>query len=904
MGRKADLMRWMLLVFLFLMGSALHSQSILDRKITMEYEDERLDFIFSHIQNNYDLDIRFNKSLLPTQRETYSFDQIRVRDVLDIVCRDNNLAFREYAADKVIIFPGALQKNISEESSKNLSYVREADSILTSVQIGQEDANNGDALSVLGSLIDQQSNEPISSAMILNLTTGDFGISDDFGNFRLDLRSGKYIIQFTSITHQTTTVEIEVKGSDQWIIGLVPKAHLIDEIVISGKSAQSAIKETITGLEQLSRTEIKQLSSFMGEADVVKSLLTVAGVSSIGEGASGFNVRGGSIDQNLILQDGILVMNPSHILGFFSTFNPDIVLNTSLNKGHIPAYYGGRISSVLDVDIKEASTEQFKLNGGIGFISTKVSAEIPVVKQQSGLLVSGRLAYASWLKSNIEDLDIKNSQARFNDIHVKYSHRLNEKDKIIGSYFQSYDKFRFSQQFGYSWQNRIGNLQYKRLQSENLSFLVNLAIGDLRNTQFEPEGPLAFELKSGMKYLQAKAQVLHEKSSHTLRLGADIIGYGSPDEEFSALNDSQAPNRDAKKENGREMGFYINDQWDLGDRFSIDLGLRYSIFSQLGPAVVNSYQNEDFYSLEEIVSTSEVLDKGAIKTYSGLEPRVSFRYSFSDDFSMKASYNRLYQYIHLLSNSTSPTPVDIWQVSNTHIQPLQSDNYSVGLFHKVSDRIDYSLDFYYRQLDNTIDHKDFADLLLNEHLETEILKGEGRAYGAELSLKKSGEKLSGRFSYSYSRSERRTNKTDIETINLGKWFPSNFDQPHNVKFFINWQLSRRDRFDVNFTFGTGRPITAPTSNYLLQGVVIPGFTERNDVRLPDYHRLDIGYTFTVNRRRSARYRHEFTLAFYNLYARKNVFSVFFRQRPGTAINALQLSVVGSVIPSITYNFRY
>ncbi len=883
-----------------------YGQEEMDQLVTMDYEDEGLDYIFSHLGNHYNVVIRFNDANITSSKNTYSFDGIQLKDVLKIICRDHQLTYREYDHGKFIVFPGFLEEGFEErnEDTTGIRAARKVGIEIDSIVLGTEDFQRNSTIVIDGFVLDRETNEAVMNAMVLNLTTSQFEITDQEGKFRLNLDEANYDIQITSITHETYAAHISVEGKDQWYIALAPKAHMIDEIVISGQSAQAEIKEVITGLEQLGRREIKQLSAFMGEADVVKSLLTVAGVTTIGEGASGFNVRGGSIDQNLILQDGLLLMNPSHILGFFSTFNPDIVLNTSLHKGHIPAQYGGRISSVLDVNIKEGDYKSIRFHGSTGFISSKLALEVPVQKNVSSLILSGRLAYAAWLKSNVEDLDIQNSQARFNDFHFKYSHKIGSKDKLFASYFQSYDRFKFSQQFGFSWQNRIAGIQYKRIENQNLSLAASMAYGELNNNQFEPSGPLAFELQSGVHYLQLKTSGIYENSGHILRMGAEWIHYDTSPEQLTPLDGSQTPARTIDKERGREIGLYINDQWEITDQFSVDFGLRYSIFQQLGPGIIKTYEDDSFYDPNRVVST-ESFTKGAVMhSYHGLQPRISLRFAFSDNFSLKASYNRLYQYLHLLSNATSPTPVDIWQVSNRHIQPVTADNYSLGWFHRLSDKVDYSGDFYYRNLENTVDHRDFGDLLLQEHLETAILKGRGRTYGMELTIKKSGEVLSGRVSYSYARSERLTDKTDIETINDGNWFSSNFDQPHTLKFFLNWKLSKRDRFDINFTYASGRPITAPTSNYFIQGVIIPGFSERNAVRLPSYHRLDVGYTFTVNRRRSARYKHDVTLAFYNLYARRNVFSVFYRQRSGTAINALQLSVVGTVIPSITYSFRY
>jgi hypothetical protein len=874
--------------------------------VNVDFEDEPLAYILEDLGDRYKLNIRFNETILPDGRFTYSFDRIAISDVLRILLRDHNLDLRTFGENGVILFPREIAGN--EGRAQVLDSLQRIDSqtaLDTTFIMGEVSPEKGlTEVTCEIFLIDQSTFFPVANALVLNMSTGEHFSAGIEGEMILTLAPGIYEFQVSSITHQTFGYNLDVRGPDRIDILLKPKVHLIDEIVISGKSPDFAIEETVTGLERLSRKEIKQLNSFMGEADVVKSILTIAGVNSIGEGSSGFNVRGGSIDQNLILQDGIVIFNPSHILGFFSTFNPDIVLGSSLNKGHIPSNYGGRISSVLDVDIKEGNYEQLALNGSAGFISSKISVESPIIKQKSSILFSGRISHAEWFLKELDNFQIRNSLARFHDFNVKYSHRLGEKTKVVLAGFQSRDKFQYYEEFGYAWQNGIAQLALSHIASDRFSLNVTAAIGSLQNEQFEPTGPLAFSLTSGIKYNQAKAEGIYQAGNHTFRGGFDYMKYNMSPEELGPIGDSQTPHRIVEKEKGREAALYLNDQWEVTNNLSINFGLRISTFSQLGPSQVNSYERPFYFSSAEILTQYDAADNEKVTSYHGIEPRISARWKMSENFSVKASYNRIYQYLHLLSNTATPTPVDIWQVSNTHLRPLAANNFSVGIFQKLADNLDYSLDVYYRQLENTVNHKDFADLLLQQNLETQVLIGEGRTYGLEFTLDKKGEKFSGKLSYGYARSEHRTDKTEIEQINGGAWFPSNFDQPHSFKFFINWNFSRRDRLNINFIYATGRPITAPIANYLVQGIVIPSFTERNMVRLPDYHRLDIGYTFRLNRRRSSRYRSDFTFSLYNVYARRNAFSVFYRQKTGSVVNALRLSVVGAVVPAVSYNFQF
>ncbi len=896
MSRTHDYI-WTFLILL-LCSVELFGQGSLEETVRRDYEQEQLSYILDNLSDRYDISIRYNESLLPSEKYTYSFDDISMKNVLSILLNDKSLHYIEYQPDKIMIVPSEM---VDVDSTLTASTTFVDESLLANVVIGGDNARTPKA-TLLGSIIDARDFSAVNSALVINNTTGEYFTSDGGGAFNLQIDTGRYVFQVSSISHEPYTISVHIKGSDTWEILLEPKSFLIDEVVISGSSGQQKSQETIIGIEQLSRKEIEQLGIFMGEADIVKSILSLPGVSTTGDGASGFNVRGGSIDQNLILQDGTLLFNPSHVLGFFSTFNPDIVRNTTLAKGHIPAYYGGRVSSVLDIKIKDANTETTTLNGSIGLISSKVSLENPLIKGKSSFLLSGRLSHAGWLLNEVNNPDVKNSTAAFNDVNAKYTHNLSDKTKASVSFFQSFDKFSFTDQFGYSWQNRIGQLDVRHLINNNLSLSAMTSISSLENKQFQPEGLFAFELSSGVKYNQQSFKAIWSPEKHVIRAGIESINYNMRPEQLIALNDSNTLPESVDKESGREYSIFINDRYDINDKLSLDVGLRYTLYQQVGPHTSNLYSSDAEISTSTIIGTKDFA-QGSVITYSGLEPRVAVRYNLLEGFALKASYNRVNQYLQLLSNTATPTPVDIWQVSTPYIQPLIADNFSAGIAHSFKS-IDYSVDVYYKKLTNTIDHRDFADLLINNNLETETLSGEGRSYGAEFSLAKKGEKFSGRLSYTFSRSLHRIYDGQASTINNGEWFSANFDQPHSVKMFLNLVVSRRDRFNLSFVYNTGRPITAPFGTYIVNGVTISNFSNRNEFRLPSYHRLDLSYTFTVNRRKSARYQSDITLAFYNLYARRNAFSVFYRQENGSPINALRLSVIGSVIPSISYNFKF
>ncbi len=876
--------------------------SILDQRVKGGYEEETIEFILRDLNLRYFFDIKYNADLLPNDQLTLSFKDRRIRDVLNVVLKDVAFDYVLNSEQQIIVAPTSLISEDRGLKNKKLADKKEVIEQADKITFGNPIAGNLSNVILDGQIRDKETYVPVTDALIINKTTGDFTISDADGYFKLSLSPGVYEFNISSLSHESIIQQVEIYQNDYWEIAASQKAHLIEEVVISGKGAEHNVRETISGLEILNKKDLKKLPTFMGEADIIKSLLSLSGVSSIGEGSSGFNVRGGAIDQNLILYDNAIVFNPSHVLGFFSAFNSDIISYSSLHKGHIPANYGGRASSVLDVNIKEARMDQLSLSGSVGLISSKLTAEIPLIKNQTSLLVAGRTSYTKWLIKDIEDLDIRRSQARFGDFNVKLTHKFNDVSKLNASFFTSNDLFQFSNEFGYTWQNLIGSLQYNQLFNDKFSMTANISFGKLDNEQFEPEGNLAFSLFSGIQYVNAKVQFLQDLDTHLVTYGVEAIQYNAKDEDLVGREESIINERTVSKDNGREQAIFANDEFQISEKFSINAGLRFSFYQQTGPGTINQYENPTDPQLDEIVS-QEFITSGNIISYTGFEPRLSMRYSFNQNTSAKISLNRTKQYIHLVSNTATPTPVDIWQMSNTFIQPLSVQAVSAGLFFSTKSGFDISAEAYYKDLENTLDYEDFSTLLLNPHLETAVVRGVGRNYGFEFSVNKNTGPVTARISYSYARSEHRTPNGRTQ-VNNGNWFPSNFDQPHNFKCSMDWQATKRDRFSLNFVYNTGRPITGVTSNYILAGIVVPNFSSRNNFRLPNYHRLDLSYTFTLNRLKSARWQSDFNISLYNVYGRRNPFSIFFQQELGSQTNALQLSVVGSAVPSISYNFKW
>ncbi|MEL6841888.1 MAG: TonB-dependent receptor, partial [Bacteroidota bacterium] len=629
----------------------------------------------------------------------------------------------------------------------------------------------------------------------------------------------------------------------------------------------------------------------------------------VGEGATGFNVRGGNIDQNLIMQDGSMVFNSSHILGFFSIFNADAIEGITLYKGHIPAQYGGRVASVLDVDTKEGNYKKLKGNGGLGLISARMMVDGPIVKDKTSFTLGMRSFFPAWAFPLFEDRpDIRQSSAFFVDGNFKIDHRFSPTSTLSWSNYASYDFFRFSREYGFDWTNQMSSLTWRNLFSERWSSKTHVSAGNYESGLFNPDGPSAFTLKTGIRNYKAQQQFLWAPNSRTsLYVGGEGVFYQLRPQTLAPRGEQSAiGNREIDGAQGLESAVYANLEFSVTPLIAFSVGLRYSSFHNLGPGQVFVYDENNPIRDEFIVDTLQFAAGQTTQWYGGLEPRLSARFMLDESTSLKLSYGRHRQYVNLISNTSAATPVDIWQLSNQYIPPQISDNFSVGLFKTFGGgHWESSVDVYYRDLSSLVEYKDLPEILLNQHLETELVAGFGRAYGAEFSIKRNVGRWQGELGYTFSRSLRRTEgRFADEVINEGNWYPANFDSPHNINIGLRRKVRQSQLLSINFVYRSGRPITAPIGDYRIGTVDIPHFSPRNLFRIPDYHRLDLAYTFKPDLIRRKALKSDFTIAAYNLYFRKNPFSLFFRKSDTGIPETYRLAILGTVFPSFTWNFRF
>jgi len=763
-------------------------------------------------------------------------------------------------------------------------------------------------IQIQGQIKDAKNNEPLTgtSVYVSDLQIG--VTTDKDGKFSLSIPAGEHVLTVNYINYEERVIDLAAYKDGEVNLVLEEAPRMLEEIVVMDRAAREVTTSRI-GQTQFTMKEIKRQPSFMGEVDLIKQIQVQPGVTTAGEAASGFNVRGGSVDQNLILYDGMPVFNSSHVFGFFSSFNAEAIRDVSFYRGGISAEYGGRVSSVLDITSREGDYEKWTGSGGIGIISSNFLVSGPIEKNKSSVSVSFRTTYSDWLVNSIRTnyVDLTNSSVTFYDGAAKVTHRFSNRTKLTLSGYTSHDQFRLQGDTTYQWDNMLGSLRLDHAFSSKLSSTFTLGSGTYGYEVNDRDARTGFNLLYKITYPSLKADFSYQQGIHKISFGAQSIYYlfnpgtlepGSPDSNIVPIQ--------MDKQNSLESALYLSDGITLNEKTFVEGGIRFSMFTSYGPAKVNIYEEGVPKSPTTQIDLIEYGAGEKIKSYSGLEPRFSFRYNVTPSSSIKAGYNRIYQYLHLVSNTTAITPVDIWQPSNFYFKPQVADQVSIGYFKNLKEKMyETFVEVYYKKIDNIIDFKDGASLILNDHLETDLLQGKGEAYGVETSIAKTQGRLTGSINYTYSRSLRTINGPyEEEKINKGNTYASNFDQPHIIN--VNWKynISRRYFFTGNFTYHSGRPVTTPLSGFLVDNIKVASFSERNQYRIPDYHRLDIAFVLEGNHKRKKFWDGTWTLSFYNLYARKNPYTVFFKDDGNGFLRPYQLSIIGTIVPSLSYSFKF
>lgn len=756
-----------------------------------------------------------------------------------------------------------------------------------------------------GRIVDKETDDPLAGAVVQVLDEQISSVSGPDGAFSLTLPGGAHVLQFKYVNYEEKVIDLALLGDGAINIELTETPALLDEVVVQ---AGRDIKANTMGQVELSMKELKRAPALLGEVDLIKQIQLLPGVATVSEAASGFNVRGGSVDQNLILYDGLPVFNSSHAFGFFSTFNSEAIRDVTFYRGGIPAEFGGRVSSVLNIRSKEGDYEKWGAVGGIGIISSNLLISGPLVKGKTSAAVSLRTTYSDWalraVRSNL--VDLQNSTVAFFDGSAKITHLFNQKTKVAVSAYQSGDRFRLQDDTTYQWQTSLQAIQFDHAFSNRLSMSTMVGLGRYGYQVTDGDAASGFRLSYQITHPSFKTDFIYQLPRHKFGLGGQAIDYRFQPGLIEPLSPTSDISRfEVAGQRSVEGAVYFSDQWDVSSWFQLDAGLRVSSFHNMGPANTYSYRPGAPRETVNIVDTLTYRPGQVIQSFVNPEPRIAFRAQLSAKSFVKGGFQRTFQYLQLITNSTAVTPVDIWLPSSSFIKPQFADQFSLGLYHANAEKnFEWFLEAYYKNMSNVLDFKDGAQLILNPLLETDLLQGTSRAYGVESQITKLNGRLTGMVSYAYARSFRTIRGSDpLESINGGREFPSNFDQPHTVNLTWKYAISRRYFFTGAFTYHTGRPITVPLVAFSVENINISSFSDRNQYRVPDYHRLDIAFVIEGSHKRKKFWDGTWTFSLFNAYARRNPYTVFFREvRPGI-LRPYQLSVVGTVIPSISYSFK-
>ncbi len=742
---------------------------------------------------------------------------------------------------------------------------------------------------ISGYVKDAKNGEELIGATIFIKEIQKGTITNVYGFYSLTIPEGEYAIQYSYMGYNSQEFLLNLNESKTKNVELVESTKQLEEIVITAQKKDHNIKSTEMGVVKMNPKDISAVPVLFGEKDLMKTLQLMPGIKSAGEGNSGYTVRGGTTDQNLILLDEATVYNASHLLGFFSVFNSDAIKNMKMIKGGGPAQYGGRLSSVLDIQMKEGNMKEYDVSGGLGLISSRLTVEGPIVKDKGSFIISGRRTYLDLFLKLTEDYD--DITLYFYDLNLKANYRINDKNRLYISGYFGRDIFSFEDMMGIDWGNSTGTIRWNHLFNDRLFLNSSLIFSNYDYDINSDIGDNELTITSGINDIDLKEDfTFFINPQNTLKFGGKFTYHTYIPGEVSGNENFDSFNQD--KDYGYEAAAYISHQWNLSDKLSFEYGLRYSMFMAAGPGDIYSYDDSG-----DVIDTTTYKSNEIIKTYGGLEPRFNATYLIDDKSSLKLSYSRNRQYIHQVSNSTSGTPMDAWIPTSNIVEPGISDQVSLGYFRNFLDnQIETSVEVYYKDMQNQIDYENGADLFLNPFIESQLVFGKGRSYGAEFLLKKNTGKFTGWLSYTYSRTEKQ-----FDDINDGDWYPTKYDRTHDISIVGMYQFNPKWNVSASWVYYTGNAVTFPSGKYEIEGQTVNYYTERNGYRMPDYHRLDIGATYTKQKKKGREASWNFSL--YNAYGRENAYTITFEENDDGITEALQLSLF-RWIPSITYNFKF
>ena len=768
---------------------------------------------------------------------------------------------------------------------------------------------------ISGKVTDKENGEELIGATIQIAETGAGMVTNEYGFYSLTLPKGTYTVQYTYIGFKTETRSVVLDENKVINVELGEEGSVLNEATVKATKTESKVENKKISVVKMDIKSIKEIPVLFGEVDVLKTITLMPGIQSAGEGNSGINVRGGGQDQNLILLDEATVYNASHLLGFFSVFNGDAIKDLEVYKGGIPSKYGGRLSSLIDIRMKDGNNKRFGAQGGIGTISSRLTLEGPIVKNKSSFMVSGRRSYADLFIPLANNDALDGSQLYFYDLNLKANYILSDKDRLYVSAYFGRDVFSFGELFTLNWGNATTTLRWNHIYNPKLFSNISLVYSDFNygfGIKFAENAN--FGLEQNIRDIYIKPDFTYYLSTKsTLGFGGQLTYHRFNPGLFQALNEASQEfftDVQLQERNALESGIYVDHRYEFNEKLKIRYGLRLSTFSNIGGTEYTYFKNENFEPIPDRTISTTFEDNEIYNTYYGLEPRFSFSYKMREMLALKGSYNRTFQYIQQASNTASAFPTDQWFSANLNVKPQIADQVAIGIF-KNFEGWETSSEVYYKWLQNQIDYRDQASIAFNEFLDGELLFGRGWAYGSEWYISRTEGDLTGFLSYTWSRTMR-----EIVGINGDNPYPANFDRRHNLSLVLTYKFSPRVTATGSFVYFSGNPFTTPNGKYWYNGQWNPRYGERNNFRIPDYHRADIGVTLKGRTRPDKRFKSNWNFSVYNLYARENAFSIYFNTASAQDVEnypelnleegqtvATRLALF-KIIPAVTWNFEF
>ena len=914
------------LLYILLFGSLVLNAGAQDNKISLQFQRILFRDLADTLEKTVPVKIYYSNKWVDSLYLNVNSENESLNTMLNKSIGKDGLSFIITDDNKIILSKGYtiktnfrkeyleyLERNLTKTDTTKytLTAPKTVDNLINDeykvFKIGNPSGQSSDGKVFLsGTITHPETGEALAGVVVYVAKLKVGAVTNSVGYYSIELPKGQYQVEFRMVGMRQTIRNIIIYSDGALNVQMAENTNQLNEVIVSA-NRENNVRNVRMGVEKINIKMLKQIPMGMGEVDLFKSSLLLPGVQSVGEASSGYNIRGGSADQNLILLNGAPIINPSHFFGFFSSFNSDMIEDVTLYKSGIPAKYGGRVSSVMDIILKEGSKQKYNVSGGISPLTGRLMVEGPIIKNKASFIISARTTYSDWILRQLKNIQLKKSSASFYDVMGLLTVDMNDRNSFSLSGYISNDNFDYYQESAISYRNLAATLKWRHTFGANLSSQFSA----IQSNYDYHDNSLQDSTSYYSLYYRLNQQILrgdftyHGFDKHKIEFGLDATSYTLiPGVQNPVGNYSEILPKRLETERALEPAVYVSDEFDVSPKLLLSGGLRFTLFTTFGPNSQFVYSANSPRTLENIIDTVYYGNGRIIKTYPGFEFRFSGRFAINPDLSVKAGVQRNYQFLNMISNTTSMTPTDIWKLSDSYIKPQRGDQFSFGIYKNLNRKaVEISVETYYKILNNILDYKGGAVLLMNEHLETDIINGNGKAYGVEFMVKKQLGMLTGWISYTYSRVLLKVNgKFEEEKVNNGNYFPANYDKPNDLKLVANAKFFRRFNFTTNLVYNTGRPITYPVAYYNFLNVNRVFYSDRNEFRIPDYLRVDFAATINGNLKAKKLNHSSLTFTVYNALGRKNPYSIFFKAEDGV-VKGYQMSIFGQPIFMVTYNFR-